>query len=78
MAVRVLWAAGKGHMVSAFCCRCQEDFPVAPEGAAVRMGFLYRLARMPRRLRDRFASWANDDEGGFLCGNCCFDLTDEW
>jgi hypothetical protein len=63
--------------MSAFCCNCQEDFPVAPDGAAVRMGFLFPLVRMPKRLRDRFASWRKHEDGSYLCGNCYFDLTDE-
>jgi len=63
--------------VAAFCCNCREEFPVADPAAALRMGKLYRLEDFPERLASRFASWRGDDEGGYLCGNCYFDLTDD-
>jgi hypothetical protein len=67
-------------VVTAFCCECKEDFPVAEIGSGIRMGVLFPLKRMPLRLQDRFHSWADDEDseasGAYLCGNCYFDLTD--
>jgi hypothetical protein len=58
-----------------FCCHCKEDFPVGPRFA---MGVLVPLDKAPARLRDRFYSWREHPSGAYLCGNCYFDLTDEW
>lgn len=63
--------------VTAFCCNCKEDFALAREGVPWRMGLLFPLARAPRKIRERFASWRDHEEGAYLCGNCLFDLTDE-
>ena len=61
-----------------FCCQCKSDFPIAEEPTSWGMGALRPLRLAPKRLRDRFASWLAHPEGSFLCGNCYFDLTDEW
>jgi hypothetical protein len=63
--------------MTAFCCECKEDFPLAEKHTAIRMGFLFPLSRMPRRLQERFRSWADHEDGAYLCGNCYFDLTDD-
>ncbi len=63
--------------MSAFCCICKEDFPVAEEPASWRMGLLRPLAFAPRPLVAQFREWLNHDEGSFLCGNCCFDYRDQ-
>lgn len=59
-----------------FCDRCKEDFPVAdvsPRGARISwsMGLLYPRHALPQRVNSRVPG------SGFICGNCCFDLTDE-
>ncbi|MDP3064042.1 MAG: hypothetical protein Q8O40_12650 [Chloroflexota bacterium] len=58
-----------------FCARCKEEFPIAKEPATWRMGFLRRLSKLPRRLREHHE--IAHQAGGYLCGNCYFDLTDE-
>jgi len=57
-----------------WCCRCHEEFPVAPEGYPLRMGYLYPLSRVPQRVKQRLYSGETSD---YLCGNCWFDLLDE-
>lgn len=60
----------------AFCCRCKEEFTLADkEGWA--MGQMRKVRRLPRRLAQRFHEWRDHPEGGWICGNCYFDLTDE-
>ncbi len=60
-----------------FCCRCQSDYPIAPRGSGTRMGYLFPLARLPKRFQRQFASWRDHGEGAYLCGSCLFDLTDD-
>ncbi len=62
-----------------FCCRCKEDFPVE-DSASWQMGAMRELKRLSKRLiRKHFLSdWLNHDEGKYLCGNCYFDLTDDF
>lgn len=60
-----------------FCCRCKEDFPIAEEPAGWRMGIMRLLSKAPKRIRDQFREWLDDDMGHYLCGNCYFDLTDD-
>lgn len=62
-----------------FCCRCQEDFPVATEPSHWAMGFLRPLKFAPREIKNQFREWLNSElhGKGYLCGNCYFDLTDD-
>jgi hypothetical protein len=59
-----------------FCCRCKENFPVAVEPTFWRLGQMRQLRRAPKTIQKKFADWFDHDLGGFLCGNCYFDLTD--
>ena len=59
-----------------FCCRCKEDFPVATEPTTWQMGQMRALKKAPKRIQDKFKEWLEHEEGGYLCGNCYFDLTD--
>lgn len=59
-----------------FCCRCKEDFDVAEEPARWEMGMMRKLSKAPKRIKDMFRDWLDHEEGGYLCGNCYFDLTD--
>ena len=59
------------------CCRCYEDFPLIANADEWRMGILRPLERAPQRIRDQYREWLGDDERGYLCGNCYFDLTDD-
>lgn len=58
-----------------FCGRCKEDFPLAPEGQRIQMGYNYPIKRFGIKIR----RWFNSHYRGFhyLCGNCYFDVTDE-
>lgn len=62
-----------------FCCRCKEDFPVAPEQIAWAMGFLKPLRKAPKKIQAKFGEWLKSElhGEGYLCGNCYFDLTDD-
>lgn len=59
-----------------FCCRCKEEFPVAL-APHWRMGELRHLTKAPKVIREAFSTWLEHEDGGYLCGNCYFDLTDE-
>jgi hypothetical protein len=61
---------------AAFCCRCKEDFLLAAEPTAWRMGELRSLVFAPAPIRREFSDWATHPDGHYLCGNCYFDLTD--
>jgi hypothetical protein len=50
-----------------------EDFPLAEPGAPIRMGALYPIGTVSRRIRDR----AGVPPGLLICGNCVFDIADE-
>jgi hypothetical protein len=58
-----------------FCARCKEDFPLAPKGMHIRLGYNYPISKLPLRIRRK----VQDSHRGFkyLCGNCYFDLLDE-
>ncbi len=62
-----------------FCCRCKEEFPTAAEPASWCMGMLRKLNKAPKWIQQRYQGWLKDamGKGGYLCGNCYFDLTDE-
>lgn len=56
-----------------FCCRCNEEFPVAVEPSGWRMGMMRKKSKVPRKLK----CYVEHQAGDYLCGNCYFDLTDE-
>lgn len=62
-------------MSDVWCARCKEDddaFEVALEPASWEMGVLRQLSKAPKWMRERLRGAA----GGYLCGNCYFDLMD--
>jgi len=58
-----------------WCARCKEEFPVAVEPATWRMGFLRKLSKAPKWMRNHWS--VKNQAGDYLCGNCYFDLLDE-
>ena len=63
-----------------FCCRCKEDFPVAEEPTRWMMGQMRKLSKAPQKIKLQFNDWLNSEVHGigYLCGNCYFDLTDDF
>ena len=60
-----------------FCLRCKENFPVATEPTSWRMGEMRELKKAPKKIRDQFRDWLDEEiHVAYLCGNCYFDLTD--
>lgn len=62
-----------------WCTRCMEEFPVVPASGPererpgfgyFRMGLLYPLSKVPKRLRIYFSGGVSD----YACGNCILDL----
>jgi len=62
----------EGEEDAKFCGRCKEDFPVADEGQALRMGLLFPIRRVPKKVRQRI-----NPGFPYLCGNCWFDILDD-
>lgn len=60
---------------SEFCCLCLEEFPVAEEPTHWHMGELRPLSKAPELVR---RGLGGDIEHPYLCGNCYFDLTDDF
>lgn len=60
-----------------FCCRCKDDFPVHGGLGGWQMGQMRPLVKAPRKIKEQFKEWLEDEYGCYLCGNCYFDLTDD-
>ena len=56
-----------------WCCRCHEEFPVAPKSQPLRMGWLFPLKRVSAKVKRRLYGKTSD----YLCGNCWYDILDE-
>jgi hypothetical protein len=56
-----------------WCARCKEEFPIAHEPTNWRMGQMRKLNKAPKWMQNRLKGEA----GGYLCGNCYFDMLDE-
>jgi len=57
-----------------WCCRCGEEFPIAPETQNLRMGLLFPLKRVPKKVKHHLPVTKTSY---YLCGNCWFDILDE-
>lgn len=63
---------------TAFCCRCKEEFPLAPWMSMTwQTGLLRPLKWAPKYIVKQFKEWLDHPTGKYLCGNCYFDLTGE-
>jgi len=60
-----------------FCCRCKENFPIHGGLSGWQMGQMRPLKRAPKKIKEQFADWLEDQYGNWLCGNCYYDLTDD-
>ncbi len=59
-----------------YCIRCREGFPVSPEGVGWLMGWMRPLKDAPQKIKDVYLLAGGVDS--YLCGNCYFDLKDDY